>query len=105
MAINDLPCGQCRNYDPILGPNERETRRGWCIPRSKYPHKEGPGQVFPPNVTRVGPKELAQPYIVKKDYVHLMCEFARQTDLNPVEEKQRKQAAASTRPDGRRAHT
>jgi hypothetical protein len=105
MAINELPCGKCKNYDPILGPNERETRRGWCIPRSKYAHKEGPGQVFPPGVARVGPKELAQPYIVKKDFVHSMCEHARPTDTDPVEEKQKRQVEATTQRSGRRVHT
>lgn len=105
MAINELPCGNCKNYDPILGPGERETRRGWCIPRSKYAHKEGPGQVFPPGVERVGPKELAEPYIVKKDYVHPMCEHAKSTDLDPVEEKKKRQIEATTRSSGQRAHT
>lgn len=101
MAINDLPCGQCKNYDPILGPDERETRRGWCIPRSKYPFQEGPGQVFPAGVARVSKGNLAEPYIVKKDYVHPMCSHARTTNINSVEAKQRQQLAAVTRKDGR----
>jgi hypothetical protein len=105
MSMNDLPCGKCKKYDPILGPNERETRRGWCIPRSKYPHAEGPGQVFPDGVERVGPKELAKPYIVKRDYVHPMCEMARPTDVDLVEEKKKRQVEATTRSGGQRAHT
>ena len=105
MAINELPCGECKNYDPILGPGERETRRGWCIPRSAYAYKEGPGQVFPPGVARVGPKELARPYLVKKDYIHPMCEYAKTTDVDSVEEKKKRQIEATTRSSGQRVHT
>jgi hypothetical protein len=106
MAINAVPCGHCKNYDPILGSGEKETRRGWCVPRSKYAHREGPGQVFPAGVQRVGPKELAQPFIVKKDYTHPTCELARSSALDAVEEKKKKQIAATTpTKNGRRVHT
>lgn len=105
MAINELPCGQCKNYDPILGPNERETRRGWCIPRSVYPFKEGPGQVFPVGVKHVAKGQLAQPYVVKKDYVHPTCEYVRATTVNQVDEKKKQQLARITGKDGRVVHS
>ena len=84
---NTLPCGKCRFYDIILGSYEKETKRGWCMKRSKYPYKEGPGQVFPPNVERVEEGQLAQPFIVKGNHVISVCTFAETADQNPREAK------------------
>jgi hypothetical protein len=105
--MNDIPCGQCKKFDPILNPEDvkRKPRRGMCIPRSKYPHQEGPGQVFPPGVERVGPGELAQPFIVRRDQIVGPCEFARRTNADPVEEKRKQQIAVTTRKNGKRVHT
>ena len=103
--MNDIPCGKCLRFDPILGPNEKATRRGQCIPRSKYPYREGPGQVFPPGVERVGPMEPARPYIVRKEQVVAMCAFAKRVDYDLAEEKKKKQVAVTTRKDGKRVHT
>jgi hypothetical protein len=103
---NDVPCGKCQNYDPILGPGEKETKRGWCTMRSVYPHSEGPGQVFPAGVDRVNAGELAQPFIVKKNYTHPTCEMVRRTNVNLAEEKLKKQVAVTTPvKGGRRVHT
>lgn len=103
--MNELPCGLCKLFDPILGSGEKKTRRGWCIPRSVYAHQEGPGQVFPEGVKRAAPGELAKPFIVKRDQVIAPCDFVRKADFDPVEEKQKQQAAAGTRADGRRVHS
>jgi hypothetical protein len=103
MAINDKPCGGCKNYDPILGSGERPKRRGWCIPRSLYPAEEGPGQIFPAGVKRVNAGELAKPYIVKKDYVHPMCGLYKVAENDAAALKASKQVAATTK-GGRRVH-
>jgi hypothetical protein len=84
-------CGECANYDPILGPGEKETKRGWCIPRSVYPAVEGPGQVFPPGVKRAKKGELAKPYIVKKYDLLPGCDLSKKTDLDPYVEKKKSQ--------------
>jgi hypothetical protein len=90
--MNELPCGQCENYDPSLGPGEKHIGSGWCIPRSKYAAHEGPGQVFPPGVTRVAAGELAVPYIVEADQVIGPCEMARgPIDYDPAERKREMQ--------------
>jgi len=96
----DFCCGECANYDPILGPGEKETKRGWCIPRSKYPAVEGPGQVFPPGVARVSIGEIAKPYIVKKRDVITACELSKKTNTDPYVEKKKSQQ--KTDPKGRR---
>ena len=103
--MNGLPCGNCKLFDPILGPGEKATRRGMCIPRSTYPTYEGPGQVFPPGVPRAPVGELAKPFIVKRDQVVGPCEYARKADFNPVDEKKKLQEAKTTRADGTRAHS
>lgn len=102
--INKIPCGRCRNYDPILGSKEKETRRGWCTVRSMYPAKEGPGQIFPSGVRRVAAGEIAKPFIVKKDYVHPTCEHARETNVDAAKQKKEQQATIATRKDGRRVN-
>jgi hypothetical protein len=85
-----MPCGQCANYDPRLGPKYKDTKRGNCIARAKYPHKEGPGQVFPPNAKRVAKGQLAEPFLVKKDQVVASCEFAKATIIEDAAEAKRK---------------
>lgn len=95
MAINDMPCGDCVHYDPRLGPNYKDTRRGNCIMRAKYPFKEGPGQLFPPNAQRVGKGELAQPYLVKKDQIVAHCTFAKPSGIKDPAEAKRKAIFAS----------
>jgi hypothetical protein len=88
---NTLLCGQCAHYDPLLGTGEKDTGMGWCAKRSVYPHKEGPGQVFPADVKRVNLGELARPFITKKDSVINPCEHARHTTDDPVAKKQQAQ--------------
>lgn len=100
MAINNLPCGKCVNYDPRLGSNFKDTRRGYCIARSLYPHKEGPGQLFPPQAQRVGKGELAKPFLVKKDQVVEPCTFAKPSGIEDPAEAKRK-AVFSAMEDGR----
>jgi hypothetical protein len=79
----------------MLGPKEKDTKKGWCTKRSKYPHREGPGQVFPPNVTRVAHGQLAEPFIVRVDQVVGMCPFARATTDDPVAKKKGLQLKAN----------
>lgn len=88
---NTVPCGQCVHYDPLLGSNEKDTGMGWCAKRSLYPHKEGPGQVFPPDVQRVAFGALARPFITKKKSVISPCEHARATTDDLVEKKKQAQ--------------
>jgi len=86
--MNELPCGKCTHYDPILKSNEEESKRGWCIKRSKYPAREGPGQVFPATAERLAnPKALGEPFIVKKDGVIESCAFARPSRVDTVAQK------------------
>lgn len=74
---NDKPCGECKHYDPIMKGDPRgghkETSRGWCSKKSKYPHTEGPGQKFPAGAVRVGEGELAQPKIIQSAEVVSNC--------------------------------
>lgn len=104
--MNDVPCGQCKKFDPILNPEDvkRKPRRGMCIPRSKYPHTEGPGQTFPAGVERVASGELAKPYIVRRDQVVPTCDYVKRAEADPTDEKRKQQIAATTRKDGRRIH-
>lgn len=73
MAVNDKPCKDCVNYDPIN--TVKNGKRGWCAKKSVYPHKEGPGQVFPRGVARVAAGELAKPFIVKGAGIQENCEL------------------------------
>lgn len=74
--MNTNPCGKCKNFDPVLGPRNKANAFGWCAARSVYPAKEGPGQVFPPNVKRVDdPAKPAKPLIVYEDKVEAGCAF------------------------------
>lgn len=101
--MNDLPCGKCEHYDPILGPGEKHIDRGWCIKKSKYAAIEGPGQVFPPNCVRVAPGALAEPYLVEKDQVITPCPDAREVKHDQAETKQKAQVRTDT--DGKRVLT
>jgi hypothetical protein len=85
--MNEIPCGNCKNYDPILGPGYKRTARGWCTRRSKYPAKEGPGQLFPDGVERVAAGSLAEPYIVLANMVSTTCTTAVRADYDPYEQK------------------
>lgn len=98
--MNKLECGKCAKYDPILGPNEKRTKRGWCIPRSIYPATEGPGQIFPPGVKRAEAGELAKPFIVRDKQVVESCDMAKPVDFDTYEEKKKNQAVYDD--DGRR---
>ena len=61
-----FPCGECCFYDPVGRHVNSKAAFGRCALRSVYPKKEGPGQVFPPDVKRVANEEdPAKPYIVK----------------------------------------
>ncbi len=90
--MNKLQCGKCENYDPCLGPGEKHIGVGWCIPQSQYPHKEGPGQVFPAGVSRVAEGELGRPFLVEEDQVIEVCETARgPIDYDSAERKREMQ--------------
>lgn len=92
---NELECGKCLFYDPMLGPKEKDTKKGWCVKRSKYPHQEGPGQVFPPDAERVAQGQLAKPFIVRKAQVITICPFARPSNDDPVAKKRGLQTSKS----------
>lgn len=89
--MNELPCGKCIHYDPVLGPGEKDTKRGWCIKKSKYPAVEGPGQVFPPGVERVAIGSLAEPYLVGKRQVVPPCPDAKEARFDQADKKREKQ--------------
>lgn len=75
---NEVPCGKCANYDPIIRGSAKITKRGWCIPRSKYRYEDAPGQVIPPNAERVTDETaLAEPFIVRRKGVEPTCVFVR----------------------------
>lgn len=79
-SFNDKPCDTCQSFDAIMRgvPGKgglRETNWAWCAKLSKYPAKEGPGQMFPPGVTRVAEGVLPSPVIVKKGQVVTNCQF------------------------------
>jgi len=90
---NDLPCGKCAHYDPILGPKEKETKRGWCAKKSVYPTIEGPGQVFPKGVQRQAKAtDMAKPVIVRKVQVVPACPYVKPASvLNAVQQKKESQ--------------
>ena len=86
--MNTLECGKCESYDPCLGPGERHIGRGWCVPRSEYPHQEEAGQVFPPGVSRVAEGELAKPVLVEENEIVETCDQVRgPIDYDPAERK------------------
>ena len=85
--MNDLPCGKCDNFDPILGSGRKKTAHGWCAKKSVYHHAEEPGQVFPAGVKRAAPGALAQPYIVTWENVETVCPDAKETDRDLCEDK------------------
>lgn len=89
--MNELPCGKCIHYDPVLGPGEKDTKRGWCVKKSKYPAVEGPGQVFPVGATRVAIGSLAEPYLVKKDQVVPPCPDAKEARIDVLDKKRASQ--------------
>lgn len=95
--MNNIPCGNCKRFDPILGPNEKRTRRGMCVPRSTYPHQEGPGQVFPSDARRVSLDEIPKPFIVRREQIVGPCTFAKRADTDPVSEKKKAQLKVTTR--------
>jgi hypothetical protein len=84
---NLIPCGKCQHFDVIIRGADKTTKRGWCIHRSKYPAKEGPGQIFPPTAQRVNEGELAQPFIVRKLQVIEQCQFVVAAPQDPVVRK------------------
>lgn len=74
---NALPCGECAFYDAIAGSKGKDVKMGWCAKRSRYPFKEGPGKVFPPEVQRVAEGQSAKPYIVYKLRTLDFCTFVQ----------------------------
>jgi hypothetical protein len=95
MSINSKSCGDCANYDPILkgknGAGVVETKRGRCVKFSTYPHKEGPGQKFPPNAVRVdNPGDLASVKVVEKTQIVPGCKFWAQKREAPTKAGLRK---------------
>lgn len=77
--LNTNKCGGCQNYDPVMrGTNRgvRETDWAWCAKHSVYPHKEGPGQLFPVGIKRLSEADAAKPArpkIVRKDVIVCNC--------------------------------
>lgn len=86
--MNEIPCGKCVNYDPMLGSGEKHVHKGWCTKRSKYPTQEGPGQVFPKGVMRVERGQLAEPFIVREKQIVTTCSDARATTRDQTKAKQ-----------------
>ena len=72
--MNDKACSTCANYDVILKARKDETKRGWCVANSLYPHKEEQGQLFPVNAVRApDPSTPAVPHIVQGANVYTTC--------------------------------
>jgi hypothetical protein len=67
--MNTQVCNKCTHYDPIAP----KTKHGWCAKKSIYPFKEQPGQLFPLNVRRGKPDQLAKPVIVAGNEVQVHC--------------------------------
>lgn len=88
---NTIPCGKCQSYDVIIRGADKETKRGWCVKRSKYPYMEGPGQVFPEGVERVEAGQLAQPFIVQGKQVFPSCPYATLAKADEGAQKREKQ--------------
>ena len=85
---NTIPCGKCKFYDAIIRGAEKETKRGWCMKRSKYPFREGPGQTFPEGVARVETAtQLAEPFIVRGKQTFPGCPYAGQATYNQAQQK------------------
>lgn len=79
--MNTNACGTCKNFDQLIGPRNKAQQFGWCAARSVYPAKEGPGQVFPPNVKRMSdPSVPSKPLIVYQDTVDTGCVFFNKKD-------------------------
>jgi len=89
MSINNIPCGKCDHFDPALGPHRKKTNYGWCAKKSRYAYSEGPGQVVPPGVHRVGLGEIARPYLVKWEELEAACTDAKLTNRDHCEDKRR----------------
>lgn len=74
MSDNKSPCGQCKWYDPIMGPRGKLNPFGWCSLKSIYPAREGVGQSFPPNVRRMDdPAKPAKPVVVHAERIEAHC--------------------------------
>lgn len=71
----DKPCGSCRKFDPIIGQRLHRIGYGRCVPRSTYPAREGPGQVFPPGARRASEGAPADAHVVPHDHVATYCTF------------------------------
>lgn len=72
--MNTVKCENCKNYDVIRSGKTKTPKHGWCVPRSLYPFKEGPGQTFPANARRVeSPEDAAKPEIVTGALVLASC--------------------------------
>jgi hypothetical protein len=100
---NEIACGQCANYDPIMSAKrKRPSARGWCTKRSEYPHEEAADQSFPPGVDRVGPGELAKPFIVRSLLVIRECALAEPATADAGAAKRRGIVAKTTTNDGKR---
>ncbi len=84
--MNTSKCGTCENFDQVIR-GIKPTTWGWCVKKSTYPYKEGPGQVFPTGAIRAEPGEHAQPCIVRKTEVMTNCTLytIRQTKANKQE--------------------
>ena len=68
------PHKECFYYDPIVGPGSRLCVHGRCALKSVYPMKEGPGQVFPPGVTRMTEEgKPCKPFIVRGTEIDPSC--------------------------------
>lgn len=70
--MNTKNCGTCEHYDPVIR-GTKETKWGWCVKKSTYPAKEGPGQVFPAGVKRAEGAAEAEPCIVRNSEIVPNC--------------------------------
>lgn len=99
--MNTIKCGNCKLFDPILGPHEKPKRHGQCIPRSKYPAVEGPGQVFPAGVARVAVGQRAEPFVVRREQLVEACEYAQPAEIDAAAQKVAQQAQIRVRRNGK----
>lgn len=97
-AYNDKPCDTCQYFDTVMRGDPkgglRETNWAWCVKKSKYPFKEGPGQKFPAEAVRVAEGEAAVPVIVKRGNVVSHCNMYTARGASPTKADLLKQLQA-----------
>lgn len=83
MALNNHPCSECRNYDPIVKGENKTTAHGWCVAKSTYPSDEPPGKVFPVGHVKAAPGEKHRPYIVMGACIESHCSQFQEKPAKP----------------------